>query len=399
MVENKDFTVLIVDDDPMVCGSNKALLEMEGYQVCMATNGREAIELVKNGSVDLLLLDYFMPEMTGEDVVKAIREFNKEIIIILQTGYAGEKPPLEMLKFLEIQGYHDKTEGPDKLLLWIAAGVKIRTQLDEIKMMNQEFVDFNQIIRTIKEKQISFFTRERFVFLGLLAGSLAHNMTSPIFCISGMADALSDLVTEYDDAIGEYLITNNDHHEIVNEMRHHLKDLKHYNSYLFEIVTAIKEQAISRDIYQGSSFLVGTMLKRVTYLLKHELMKCQCKLITDIQVDEETEIKGVLIDLVQVVSNLILNAVQSYEGLVSKVELKIIGDDKNLEICIKDYGKGIPADIKDRLLNEAVTTKEDGTGLGVYSSYLIIKDKFKGNLWFESKENFGTTFYITIPVK
>ena len=61
--------------------------------------------------------------MTGEEVVK-VRNFNQHTQVILQTGYAGEHPPREMLKKLDIQGYHDKTDGPEKLLMWVEIGLK-----------------------------------------------------------------------------------------------------------------------------------------------------------------------------------------------------------------------------------------------------------------------------------
>ncbi|MGE5329591.1 MAG: HD domain-containing phosphohydrolase [Deltaproteobacteria bacterium] len=128
-IVKEDYLVLIVDDQPEVLESARMLLELEGYTVICAQNGEEAIEAIKNKAVDLMLLDYFMPGMTGEDVVKKVREFNQDVIIVLQTGYAGEKPPLEMLRLLNIQGYHDKTEGPEKLLLWVASGLRACAQI------------------------------------------------------------------------------------------------------------------------------------------------------------------------------------------------------------------------------------------------------------------------------
>lgn len=146
-IDNEDYLVLIVDDQEEVLESSKLLLELEGYVVLCAENGEEAVEIVKNKNVDLMLLDYFMPGMTGEDVIRKVREFNKDIVIILQTGYAGEKPPLEMLKLLDIQGYHDKTEGPDKLLLWVASGIRSCSQIKLNKHLNDEIVVSNQRLK------------------------------------------------------------------------------------------------------------------------------------------------------------------------------------------------------------------------------------------------------------
>ena len=71
-----------------------------------------------------MLLDYFMPGMTGEQVVAELRKFDPFVQVILQTGYASEQPPRELLHRLDIQGYYDKTEGPEQLLLWTTVGLK-----------------------------------------------------------------------------------------------------------------------------------------------------------------------------------------------------------------------------------------------------------------------------------
>ena len=65
---------------------------------------------------------------------------------------------------------------------------------------------------------------------------------------------------------------------------------------------------------------------------------------------------------------------------------------------IRDYGKGMPDEVKNRLFKEMVTTKgKNGTGLGLYMSYSTIKGRFLGNMEFVSEENTGTMFVITIP--
>jgi two-component system, cell cycle response regulator len=118
------YTVLLVDDNPDYLQATRLLLEREGHNVLTATNGPEALGILPQQKVDLLLLDYFMPGMTGEQVVAEIRKFDPYVQVILQTGYASEQPPRELLHRLNIQGYYDKTEGPEQLLLWTTVGLK-----------------------------------------------------------------------------------------------------------------------------------------------------------------------------------------------------------------------------------------------------------------------------------
>ncbi|MDB5802569.1 MAG: sensor histidine kinase [Rhodocyclales bacterium] len=119
-----EWTVLLVDDDAEYRESTSRLLEREGHRVLQADCGTSALLILKDENVDLMLLDYFMPGMTGEEVVAELRTFNPYVQVILQTGYASEQPPRDLLRRLDIQGYHDKSEGPDKLLLWTDIGLK-----------------------------------------------------------------------------------------------------------------------------------------------------------------------------------------------------------------------------------------------------------------------------------
>jgi two-component system, cell cycle response regulator len=118
------FSILIVDDDLDYLQTARVLLEREGHTVLVVDNGPGALELLRNEPIDLLLVDYFMPQMNGEEVVSSLRKFNSIVQVILQTGYASEKPPREMLKRLDIQGYHNKADGPENLLLWTEIGLK-----------------------------------------------------------------------------------------------------------------------------------------------------------------------------------------------------------------------------------------------------------------------------------
>jgi CheY-like chemotaxis protein len=132
------YTILVVDDQEEALISTRLLLERKGHHVLTAASGEEALALFRHQQVHLVIIDYFMPGMSGEVVVQEIRKMDEDVQILLQTGYSGEKPPWEMLRILDIQGYHDKSEGPDRLLLWVGVVLKAVAHLKQVREMEQE---------------------------------------------------------------------------------------------------------------------------------------------------------------------------------------------------------------------------------------------------------------------
>ncbi len=137
VTSSSGYTIVLADDDPDYLEATRLLLESEGHDVLCARNGVETLAVLRARHAHLLLLDYFMPAMTGEEVVVKLREQNPYIQVILQTGYANERPPREMLRRLDIQGYFDKSEGPDRLLLWTDAGLKAAATVQRLYKSRQ----------------------------------------------------------------------------------------------------------------------------------------------------------------------------------------------------------------------------------------------------------------------
>ena len=79
-----------------------------------------------------------MTPLHGDEVVEEIRKFNKDLYIILLTGHKDLAPPLETIKRLDIQGYCEKSDKPDQLLLLVESGVKSISQMNLIKQINME---------------------------------------------------------------------------------------------------------------------------------------------------------------------------------------------------------------------------------------------------------------------
>src|SRR5439155_874389 len=197
VAQSSGYTILIVDDQEEVLISVRLLLEREGHHVLTAAGGEEALALFRHCPVQLAIVDYFMPRMSGEEVVQEIRKLDQDVQILLQTGYSGEKPPLEMLRMLDIQGYHDKSEGPDHLLLWVDVALKAAAQLKQVRETEQLKMQFMAHISHELRTPVNVILGYSEVLLDKDSEPLPAQARQAIEAIQTHAQNLGRLVTDF----------------------------------------------------------------------------------------------------------------------------------------------------------------------------------------------------------
>ncbi|MFR8116421.1 MAG: HD domain-containing phosphohydrolase [Clostridia bacterium] len=142
--ESNGYKIIVVDDEQGIVDSLSIFLKRSGYDFTGLTNPLEAIERVRNEHFDMMILDFMMDPIHGDEVVEEIRKFNKDLYILLLTGHKDLAPPLETIKRLEIQGYCEKSDKFDQLLLLIESGIKSIEQINTIKTINKQLHDKNE---------------------------------------------------------------------------------------------------------------------------------------------------------------------------------------------------------------------------------------------------------------
>lgn len=265
-----------------------------------------------------------------------------------------------------------------------------------LKDITQHIEDMN----TIKENQDLLIEKERLASLGQLVGGIAHNLKTPIMSIAGAAEGLTDLVKEYDSSIEDPEVNFDDHHEIAHDMSEWIEKIKTHTSYMSDIITAVKGQAVTLNENEQDSFTIEELIKRVNILMKHELKNALIDMNVKINTDDLIVLHGNVNSLVQVINNMISNAIQAYNGKTNEfIDLIVDKDKDNIIISVQDYGSGMPCEIKDKLFKEMVTTKgKNGTGLGMFMSYSTIRGHFNGNITFDSEFGKGTKFNVILPL-
>jgi|tagenome__1003787_1003787.scaffolds.fasta_scaffold20940860_2 CheY-like chemotaxis protein len=115
-------TLLCIDDEPSIGALHKLIFELHGYRVLVANSGPEGLRLLEQEPVDLIILDYRMPEMTGDQVAELARTRCPEIPILMESAYTDL--PESVLK--HVDAYLVKGDSTEALVKKVKSLLKRR---------------------------------------------------------------------------------------------------------------------------------------------------------------------------------------------------------------------------------------------------------------------------------
>ena len=93
----RDFVILCVDDEPTGLQLRKIILESRGYRVLIADSGPAGLNLFADNAVDLVVLDYLMPHMKGDEVAERMRETKPHVPIVMLSAYYDLPSKVDLL--------------------------------------------------------------------------------------------------------------------------------------------------------------------------------------------------------------------------------------------------------------------------------------------------------------
>ncbi|MEM3770169.1 MAG: response regulator [Candidatus Bathyarchaeia archaeon] len=132
-------SILIVDDDIGICKTLSLILEGEGYSVDVANSGAEAIKKSKEKAYNIALLDIMLPDITGTELLRKLRETTPKMIKIMVTGYPNLQNAVEALNY-NADAYLIKPVNYEKLLQVIRE--KLEKQREEEMLTTEKIAAF-----------------------------------------------------------------------------------------------------------------------------------------------------------------------------------------------------------------------------------------------------------------
>ena len=368
--------VLVVDDEENVLITIEAILKMDGYQIDTSLTGEHAIELIRQNDYDVVLTDLRLEDMSGQDVLAAVREATPATVSVMLTGYASLDSALAALR----EGAYDyliKPSDPEELRATVRRGLERRQLLRRITRLEE--------LDELKSQFLSI---------------ASHELRTPITAVSGFAQLA---VRSLEERLKTAPPADPDWQRDLGRLVRQLNVIQDQSAKLGRLV---------RELLDVSRIQSGRLEFRIAPVNVVDLVRGvaeQMRLATPahtLKVDANGDapmVSGDRDHLEQVVGNLLDNAMKYSPG-GGEVTIKVSTEGDEARIVIEDSGIGIPPDQLSKVFDlfyrtaEAETRRTPGLGLGLYITRGIV-ERHGGRIWMESESGKWTRATVALPLR
>ena len=375
------YRLLVVEDEPDMRRFLKSELE-ETYNVVLASDGQMGLELAEKFQPHLILTDMTLPKLDGISLCRRVKASASLLPtkVILLTAHATDEVKISALK-----------AGADEFITKPFSSIELKTRLANLLLNSQlerelqnQNMTLQNTLKKLKETEAQLVQTERLSALGNLSAGIMHEINNPV---NYMLTAVHVLQHSIDEPNEDTLETIGDIKDGLQRISNIIKDLK---GFAYDGGKCVKEECMANDIVQP-----------VKRLLAHELKN-------DITLEEDVDPNVPIIcnrnQMIQLMLNLIQNAIQASEENVSKGKERVVKivmkpAGNSYVVKVRDNGPGIPKDDRAKVFDPFFTTKEVGTGMGLGLSicHTIVKSH-EGKISVQSKIGKFTEFKIELPL-
>ncbi len=344
--------ILVVDDEAVQIETLSRGLKSRGYQVDHALNGKEALKKIQHKltKVDMVITDYAMPEMNGLSLLKNIRKSDRKLPVIMMTAYGDKEIVIDALRN-RCDSFIEKPFTLEQLM-----------EETEKTLSNAPEETENQDLADMIPQHI-------------------HQINNPLMSIMGSAE-LAMLKMEDSEAVKQCFKRIIEAAQKIHRIN---KEIMRNSREMDPRAEAVNLEILIQDCFKMFKDLLTIKNIEVDFDLGHRGI----------------EVAGNKFGLEQLFKNLILNAIEAMEQSQQKqllVETFYETYANTIVIKVTDTGCGIPDKLMDTLFTPYVTSKEQGTGLGL-SVVKSIVEKHGGKISVKSDPDEETTFTIRLPGK
>jgi signal transduction histidine kinase len=394
-------TVLIVDDTP----ENLTLLQKvlkDGYIIRVATSGIQALEVVRSHPVDIILLDIMMPEMDGLETCRRLKEdpLTRDIPVIFVTSL-GEvdyeikgfalgavdfitKPirvPVVRARVKTHLALFDQNRALANLVQERTAELTAKqSQLEAINLSLQQRVD--ETVAELRQRDKAMISQSRQAAMGEMIGNIAHQWRQPLNALAVLLVNIQQ-AEQYNELTADYLADCvKDGSKLIQKMSTTINDFSNF-------FIPDKEALLFSAIDQINS---AVSLLRAAFA--HQNISIA------LEIDNDLMLTGFPNEYSQVLLNLLSNAkdaIKGCDGVEGKVFIRLYEHEGFGCVSVSDNGGGIDPEVIDKIFEPYFSTKNMGTGIGLYMSKMILEKSMNGTIEAYNIEG-GAEFTVRTPL-
>lgn len=400
--------LLVVDDEENVVITLRAVLEMDGHLVETAHTASEAIERIRAVDYDIVLTDLRLGDLSGQEVLSAVREHRPSTVAVMLTGYASLESAIAALR----QGAYDyliKPSDPEELRATVRRAVERRrlgraldARVRELEEANDRIAELNRDLeRRVDEATIELRQAvERLQQLDELKSQFlsiaSHELRTPITAVSGFAQlALRSVRAQIgaDETAGSAEL---------DRLVRQLTIIQEQSAKLGRLVRELLD--VSRIQSGRLEFEAGPVdLAEIVRAVVDQMQMISVSQRFDLRASGPAVVLGDRDHLEQMITNLVDNAVK-YSPDGGEIAVRVEPHGHEIVCSIEDHGIGIPAEQVSQVFDLFFRTREaeqrrmPGLGLGLYITRGIV-ERHGGRIWVESEAGRGTKVHVALPVE
>jgi len=374
--------ILIVDDDLAMARSVQSVLITQGYQVQTVHSAMTALERIRTGHFDLVLLDVMMPEMNGFQVLDTLDRACLDTYFIIMTGDSTMESAVEAIR-RGASDYLKKPFEPNELLI----------RVENISKQKQLQAEHHRIEGQKKQLEMELYQSQKMEAIGTLAGGIAHDFNNILSIILGNSELALDSLDEHT-PIRQNL-------EQIFEAGNRAKEITYQ-------LLSFCRKGDSKRLPLNLNSVVGKSLKLMRASLPSNIE------IHHNLLDEDHTVLGDATQIHQILINLCTNASHAMEGQGGRIDVSLknvriqssqinqfngLAPGNYIKLEVTDTGRGIDPQIMDQIFDPYFTTKEvgKGTGMGLSLVQGIVKNH-GGDISVASELDQYTTVTILLPI-
>jgi signal transduction histidine kinase len=369
--------LLIVDDEIRVLDVLVKTFESD-YSIYKATNGLDALEILKKSPVQVIITDERMPKMGGMSFLKSAREILPNTVNIILTAYTDLSVAIDAINSGIVYRYLVKPWDTEELRITIRQAFERFDLFNDNKLLTQELlqknIELQKKLVELKETQEKLLRTEKLAVVGQLTASIGHELRNPLSRIKTAAALLNNEIKDPSSETDELL-------KIVdNEVMISTKIINDLLDFSRERKPNLKPTSLNEVI-------IAT-LKRMRFPESISIDQALDPSIPQLNLDDG--------QIQQILINLIMNSIQATDN-GGKIYVRTMRNADSVDLIIKDTGCGIPQENLDKIFEPLFTTKPKGIGLGM-SIVKMLVEKHGGHMQIQSRINIGTTVTLAFPV-